>query len=43
MIKVDDDISMDMDSLETLLYSKYGRQRRVTDIIECPECHLDHK
>ena len=38
-IKVDDDISIDMEALESLLDSKYGARasgRPVPDIIECP-------
>ena len=35
-MKIDDDITADLDSLFSLLQSKYGKQGRVPDIIECP-------
>ena len=39
VVKVDDDIRLDLAMLETLLHAKYGSpgsKRPVPDIIECP-------
>ena len=39
VVKVDDDIRLDLTALETLLHSKYGgpsSKRPVPDTIECP-------